>query len=110
MTYAEGWSYTAREWQMNLKRAGTTPPPWKAPRLLKDGRKFEPGGVEPGAWVSIRQGDETAVGQVWSLSPRGAWVVVEDAERGTRAVEACVRPGCKRTMRCAGLVHPKEGA
>lgn len=105
MTYAEPYSSTRRQWEINLRRAGTTPPPWKPPALRREGRPFEPSGVEPGAFVEIRFLDVRATAQVWSASPRGVWAVLADE---ARAVEVCTRS--KHTPHlCGDLAHVTEG-
>lgn len=106
MTYAEGWSYSDREWEMNLRRAGTKPKPWKAPRLLSSGRPFTPTGHEVGAWITVRfDGAWCVLAQVWSPSPRGVWAVLADEQR---AVEVCVRN--KHIPSCRDLAHIEGGA
>ena len=98
-----GYATTKRQWVANLKACGTLDTaPWKAPRLTAAGRPFEPAGVEPGAWVEVEDYGRTvrARGQVWSLSPKGVFVVLEDEPR---AVEVCVKPSCRR--RCGVATH-----
>lgn len=115
--YAEAYSTTAREWALNLKRAGNVELPlWKAPRLTAAGRDFAPEGVEVGAWVTVEGGGATARGQVWSIAPAGVWVIPADealaadlrARTGQAAVQVCVKPACRR--RCGVGTHLAQPA
>lgn len=51
--------------------------PFKGPKLLDEGRPFEPADREIGAEITFTHHGTEITGQVWSLAIGGVWVIAD---------------------------------